>query len=445
MGDFMSKKHTILIGTIILTATGFITRFIGFFFRIFLSQSFGEEQVGLYQLIFPIYALCFSFTSAGIQTAISRCTAHKHSLGQKKEAVQILYLGITSSFILSFIVLILLQQNAAFLAINVLGDIRCESLLYAISYALPFASIHSCIIGYYLGLKETKIPAISQLIEQLVRVSAVYIIYQIAIKDNYSASILLAVLGIVCGEFASSCFCIYFFSKQNHIKIWKTKFKTQLSLFQELFSLAVPLSSSRILINILQSIESISIPICLQQYGYTTAEALSNYGVLTGMALPCVFFPTAITNSISTMLLPTVAEIQATRDFRKLKDVIQKVFFSCFSLGFCCCICLFFFSSFIGNTVFHSTLTGDYLKVLSWACPFLYLNATLISITNGLGKANISFFINLAGLGLRITSVLIFIPLIGMNGYLWGLLLSQFCTSFLCILHLVFYLKKCAS
>ncbi len=65
----MSVKRTILKGTLILTLTGFATRFMGFFYRIFLSHTFGEEGVGLYQLIFPVYALCFSLTSAGIETA----------------------------------------------------------------------------------------------------------------------------------------------------------------------------------------------------------------------------------------------------------------------------------------------------------------------------------------------------------------------------------------
>lgn len=437
----MSKKHPIIIGTLILTATGFASRLIGFFFRIFLSQNFGEEQVGLYQLIFPIYALCFSFTCAGIQTAIARHTARKVSLGKQEDAVRLLYLGLTSSLFLSFVTLVVLQKNAASLAIQVLGDIRCESMLYAISYALPFASIHSCVCGYYFGLKQTKVPAISQLVEQLTRVCAVFIIYQIILKNNGIPNIFIAVLGIVCGEFASASFSFFCFYRHKKLKktfAWKSFF----SLFQELFSLALPLSSSRVLLNILQSIESVSIPLRLQQYGYNSADALSNYGVLTGMVLPCVFFPTALTNSISTMLLPSVAEIQATKNYSKIKLVIQKVFLSCFSLGFFCCIVLFFFSSFIGNRIFHSELAGSYLKVLAWICPFLYLNATLISIINGLGNASFSFLINLLSLTIRIISIFILIPSIGMNGYLFGLLCSQLSTSFLASLYLIFYFKK---
>ena len=38
----------------VLTAAGFASRIMGFFFRIFLSHAFGEENVGLYQLVFPV-------------------------------------------------------------------------------------------------------------------------------------------------------------------------------------------------------------------------------------------------------------------------------------------------------------------------------------------------------------------------------------------------------
>ena len=62
-------------GAAVLTAAGLITRIMGFFFRIFLSHAFGEENVGLYQLIFPVYALCLSVSTFGIQTAVSHMVA----------------------------------------------------------------------------------------------------------------------------------------------------------------------------------------------------------------------------------------------------------------------------------------------------------------------------------------------------------------------------------
>ena len=80
-----------------------------------------------------------------------------------------------------------------------------------------------------------------------------------------------------------------------------------LSVTAKLLALSVPLSLTRIVINLLQSVEAVYIPSMLQAYGYDSATALSVYGVLTGMALPLIFFPNALTGSISLMLLPVVS------------------------------------------------------------------------------------------------------------------------------------------
>ena len=109
----MSKKNTIIIGTLVLTAAGFISRFMGFFYRIFLSRVFGEEGVGLYQLIFPVYALGYSLTTAGIETAISRTVARKMSLGKEQEARGILSCGLVISFLLACLCALFLQKNTA--------------------------------------------------------------------------------------------------------------------------------------------------------------------------------------------------------------------------------------------------------------------------------------------------------------------------------------------
>lgn len=433
MGGFMSK-NTIIKGTFILTAAGFSTRIIGFFYRMFLSHTFGEEAVGLYQLIFPIYVLCYSFTTAGMQTAISRGVARKIAIGKKQDARSLTMIGLLSSFTFSLVLTLVLQAYAHEIALHILNDTRCTPLLIAVSYALPFASIHSCITGYYLGLKQTKIPAFSQLVEQLIRVGVVLSIWLFSIYQDMTVTIQVAVIGVVCGEIASSFFCIHHFQPRSK--------KPRLIFAKGLFSLAVPLTANRVLLNLLQSIEAISIPLQLQVFGYTSSDALKTYGVLTGMALPCILFPSAITNSVSTLLLPTIADIQATGRVKQLNAVIRKVTSICFFMGFICCAIFLVCGNWIGSALFHSPLASSFILTLAWMCPFLYTNATLLSMINGLGKANITFCINTLGLFIRIIGVWIGISTIGINGYLWSLLVSQLMISILCIVYLTFYIHS---
>lgn len=442
----MSVKHTILKGTIILTLTGFATRFMGFFYRIFLSHTFGEEGVGLYQLVFPVYALCFSLTCAGIETALSRCVAKRMSAGKEGEARKLLFTGLVLSVGASCIVTLLLQRYARPVALYFLKEERCENFLVILSYAFPFAAVHSCIAGYYLGMKETKIPAYSQLVEQAVRILSVYLFYLAGLKNGVHFGISIAVAGLVTGEIASSFFCFRQISR--NLFLYKKTGKTKCSVLsygkyaKELLFLASPLTASRVLLNILQSVEAVSIPLKLQQYGMTSYNALSIYGVLTGMALPCILFPSAITNSVSTMLLPTVAEAQTLGHRGRMRVIIKKSIFYCVLLGSGCGICFLLLGKWIGYYLFTSAMAGKFIVTLAWICPFLYTNTTLISIINGIGKTTLSFCINTAGLGIRIAGVFFGIPAFGISGYLWGLLLSQIFTFLISSGYLRWYILR---
>lgn len=446
----MSRKQTIIRGTIILTITGFLSRFMGFFYRIFLSRTFGEEGVGLYQLIFPVYALCYSLTTAGIETAISRTVARKVSLGKEREAREFLLTGLSLSFFLACICMIVMQKNAAFIASSILGDERCIPLLTILSYTVPCSAIHSCICGYCYGLKQTSVPASAQLIEQTTRISGVYLLYRLVIKDQGNAPIAIAVCGLVIGEFFSAAYTLSIlpgFLKGRRIKkafrrdasssdsVRKTFPSMTAGILcrqlKELLPLSVPLTANRVLINLLQSIEAISIPGRLQRYGLGTSEALSLYGVLNGMALPCILFPSAVTSSISIMLMPTVAEIQASDDRQEMLDIIKKVTGACFILGLFCCLTFLLFGAWIGITLFGSRTAGKFILTLAWICPFLYTNSALSSVINGLGKTGSTLFVNTFSLLIRIAGVFYAIPLFGIQGYLWGLLISQLAATLL--------------
>ncbi len=51
----MKQFSIFLKGTLILTIAGLLSRFLGFFYKIFLAQALGAEGMGIYQLIFPVF------------------------------------------------------------------------------------------------------------------------------------------------------------------------------------------------------------------------------------------------------------------------------------------------------------------------------------------------------------------------------------------------------
>ncbi len=422
-----SRKKIFLKEAFVLTFVGLVTRVIGFFFRIFLSRAFGTEGIGIYHLIFPVYALCISLSAAGIETTLSRLTARYTSLGRSELAKASFQMALLLSVILSLLCTALIQIFAHDIAVSALGDVRCEPLLKVMSYALPFASVHSCICGYSLGLKQTRIPGISQLAEQFARVLGVYLLYTAAMQESGQAGILLAVCGLVIGEIAGAFYSIFAVRRILYTKkaAQKCSFSCYAGCLGDILKHAVPITANRISLNILQSIEVVSIPKKLILYGFSRSAALSHYGILNGIAMPCILFPSAITNSISMMMIPTVAEIQAASQNKALRQLIQKVSISCLLLGFFCTCGFLLTADFLGSFVFQSPEAASYIRVLAFICPFLYTNSTYISMLNGLGHTNLAFLINFTGLCIRIAGVFFLIPQTGISGYLTGLLASQ--------------------
>lgn len=181
-------------------------------------------------------------------------------------------------------------EEFRFLSNRFLGDPRCATLLYLIVLALPAASVHSCICGYHYGLQRTSVPAISQLLEQFVRISSVFVLYFIFIHSGVHPEIPLAVSGIIFGELAAAGYSLFSLKKKG----FDADSPYILSISKscsELLRLSVPLTVNRTAITFLQGIEAASIPVCLELASHSASEALSIYGVLTGMALPCILFP----------------------------------------------------------------------------------------------------------------------------------------------------------
>ena len=427
-----NNRIALLTGTATLATAGILSRIIGFFYKIFLSRTIGAEGLGIYQLIFPVMAICFALTSAGIQTSISRFVSRENGIGNLSGARCYLLVGLCISVFLSFFLGLFLWNYADIIATIFLGEPRCAPMLKILAFSYLPCSIHSCINGYYYGLKKAFVPSLSQLIEQIVRILSVYFIYLIAQSEGRSISFSLAIFGIVFGEIAGMLVAL---SAVGISHSSGNPFLCAKSLLQ----MAVPLTLSRLILTFSSCIENILIPYKLRIFGYSTTEALSVYGILTGMAISIILFPTVLTNSVSVLLLPVVSEAQSKNNRFLIKKAIKLTVESCLLLGSCCSVVLLLTGNFIGNFIFRNALAGTFITTLCWICPFLYLTNTLNSIFHGLGKTAITLFLNLLSCAIRIVFISFLVPIIGIKGYLTGLFVSQ-CVS--CVSALILLYKS---
>lgn len=434
------KNNPLITGTLILSITGFASRFIGFFYRIFLSRTFGAEGMGIYQLTAPVLALSFSLTVAGIQTAISKYVAGQNTSKDYRTSAVYLFTGFAIAMILSILCAAGIYLFAKEIALYMLLEERTAPLLRIIALSIPMATVHSCINGYFYGIRQTSVPALCQLAEQIVRVGSVYAIYYLCLRYQMVPTISFAVVGLVIGEAASMLVSLiavrgHFANilPKNHGALLPRSLSPYKTAAKGLLTLAVPLTLNRVIINFLQSVEAIFIPNRLICYGYDNASALSVYGILTGMALPLLLFPGAITNSICVLLLPLVSEADAGGNRKAIKKAIDKSISYGFCLGAGFTMLFLLFGRFLGNLLYQNELAGTFIMILSFLCPLMYIASTLNSILNGLGKTGLTFLYSMISLLVRLLFVFFIIPLLGIYGYLWGLLVSQLVQTLLCL------------
>lgn len=440
-------NSNIIKGTLILSAASILSRIIGFIYRIYLADILGEKLLGTYQLIFPIYVLCFTIYGAGMQSAISQVTAtfsgrpdtsvddktSKH-LKRKNNLTSnnILLTGIIISLTLALSLSVIINLNSNWIACHILMVPDCDIYLKLLTYLFPFCSVSACICGFQYGLENAKPPAIAGIIEQFTRILFVFIVQGFFSDKEICCQI--AVYGLTVGEFFGFIYNIYSLKNKTLKNKTLTKRKNKISFnesFKVLFPVFISLTSIKLTISLLHSVESIFIPAALVKYGYTTNEALSVYGIYSGMAMPFILFPATITMAISTMLLPAVSKAHSSENKKQIKKLIRRTSYFCLVTGMSATVFFLLFGNTCANLFFHNELAGRYLTILSFLCPFLYLNMTYSSILNGLGKPHMTFVITVICTLIKILSLIFFVPDYGMIAYIFASLVSE---TLLCVM-----------
>lgn len=415
----MFNKNPIIKGTIIITVASLLGKIIGFLYRIFLSNLIGAKGMGIFQLIFPVLAFFVALSCGGIQLAVSRFVAESKN---KKESFLVLLSSLIMSLFFSVIALGILYCFAGSISNLIIKNDACKELLKYAAFSIPPATIHACICGYYLGLKKTFVPAWSGVFEQLIKVLALFILWNVWSQNNIAITPLIAVYSMIISEFFGMVFCMIAICGEKFFRInLRNFFRTS----KKIFSVSYILTLNKIMLSFLQTIEAVIFPGALLKSGLSKSEALSIYGILTGMAMPVITFPSAINTSVSTMLLPTIASANTKNNNDSIiKTTEYSIWFSMMTGIFCTGIFIFY-GDFIGTKFFGQYIAGQYIIALSFLCPFMYMSITMGSILHGLALTNAAFIHNVIGVVIRLISIWFGVPIWGMQGFFIGLLISN--------------------
>lgn len=398
-----------------MTALGTLERFLGFLYRVYLSRTIGAEGLGIYQIALSVVGVLVTLSASGIPITVSRLMlkerAKKNSVGE----FDVISAGILTSLLISVpavLCLYLFRDKLTFL----FADERCYDVLAIMLPAVILTGVYAVIRGYFWGNRYYFTYAIIELIEELAMVVVGIILVGKAadIFDGAKkAGISVFISYIVSFVLSSLVFVLRSGKLTNPIRQLKP-----------LIVSSSPITATRTLTSLIGSLVAVIVPARLVFFGATSQQALSDFGELSGMALPLLFMPSTFIGSVALVILPEISESY----YSGRKDLLVKNAKKAFD--FSVVISVIIIPVFIGagkeigEFIYSSEQAGVYLAISAFSMLPMSVSMITNSLLNSVNKEKFTFVCYLVSSALMLLCIYFLPKFIGVYSLIVGYFVS---------------------
>ncbi|MGV8146047.1 MAG: putative polysaccharide biosynthesis protein [Alkaliphilus sp.] len=415
-------KNNFLRGAAALGAAGVVVKVLGAFFRIPLGNIIGSQGMGYYQVAYNVFNFLLAFTAAGFPTAVSKLVSEKRAKGNLKGAHKIfktsffmlLALGAAASIIMVFI--------SPFLAKTLFKSPHAYYAILALSPTIFFVALLASFRGYFQGMNDMKPTAMSQIVEQIARVT-IGIMLAIFFLRYYSIE--LAAAGGVLGAFAGACMglltivCIYKRKARNIITSTTIRYaeETTTDIIKNIVKMALPIAIGVAVIPVINMLDTVIVLRRLQSIGFTYVEAISLFGQLQGMAMTLINLPQVLTIALAVSLVPVISEASIYNNWEAIQSDTKMALKMAILIGLPASVGLAVLSTPIMALLFprEPSSIGQILLFLSPAVFFLAQLQALTGVLQGLGKPHIPVRNLIVGAAFKVVVTYVLTGIIALN------------------------------
>ena len=216
-----NQQKQMLLGTAWLTASNFISRFLGAIYIIpwyIWMGKHGAEANGLFTMGYNIYAWFLLISTAGVPVAVAKQVAKYNTIEQKDHSFTLIREFLKFMLLLGVIFAVIMYLLSPFFArVSGVGK-ELIPVMQSLSWAVLVFPAMSVIRGFFQGFNNLKPYAMSQIAEQVIRVIwmllATFFIMKLGSKD-YVAAVTQSTFAAFVGMFASMAVLVYFLWKTN--------------------------------------------------------------------------------------------------------------------------------------------------------------------------------------------------------------------------------------
>ncbi len=406
-------KH-FLRGAFLLAAAGFLTSVLGLY-RLLLPALIGAQGVGLYQMAYPIYGILFILSTGGLPVAISKLVADRLARGDVGGSGRVFHLSMRALGLGGLVLAVAMAASAGSLAANVARDPRAALSILAISPAIVLTVLAAVWRGHYQGRQDMMPTALSQLVDQAVRV--VFIVVLVVVLQPYglAAQAAGATFAAVIGM-AADLLVLMAYRRRHPVPAASTEGLSDGHLLAELLVLAVPVAAATLVVPLMQMGDLLLVPSLLLHAGVALTTRTALYGELTGYAFPVMLLPTVATFAVAVAIVPSLAEAASRGDrptlIRRSADGLRATAM----VAIPSTIGLLVLGTPIMVLLFRTPAAGPMLSMLALSVLGIGVLQVSAGILQGVGRANLPLWGIGAGFFLKLLLTVLLVPTMGVVG-----------------------------
>ena len=396
------KSKRIVSGAALLLIGSVVAKMLGALYRIPLTNVLGAEGMGMYQLVFPVYALFMVLATAGIPTALSRTVAEKRATGESTR--KDLLVSMLALFLLGLIFATIMAVFSKFLA-QKQGNADTYPGFLIIAPAIVCVCVISGFRGWFQGEMYMLPTALSNVVEQVVKLSVGLGLSYALAKRGVVYAVCGALLGVTVSEIATVLYMLLTYlvrsakqKKENALTARvaveraegdvakRARFRITKAEAKGILHVALPIAAVSVLMPLSSFFDSVIVVNMLKVFGLEKSVATAQYGIISGPVNSLINMPVVAIMSLAVAIVPSVSASRVTRDI----DGVMLKSSLCVRLAYLLGIPFAFYLA-----VFAKNVIGALYPDLSYDSAIVAVNVLRITAANVVFLSTMQIYVSL--------------------------------------------------
>ncbi|MFC7787009.1 MULTISPECIES: polysaccharide biosynthesis protein [unclassified Rossellomorea] len=414
----MSSK--LIRGTFILTLGTFISKFLGLFYVIPFDDLLKghEEGASLYQYGYVPYTIFLTVATAGVPLAVSKFVSKYNAIGEYAVGRRLFKSGLvlmTLTGIVSFLIMYAFAPVFAEMTIKsdeqVISVAQVTTVIRAVSFALIIIPFMSLIRGFFQGHQSMGPTAVSQVIEQIVRIvfllGGIYVVLNI-LNGSVTTAIAVATFAAFVGGLASLGALIwYWFKRKPHLDelLEEDRGQEEISLrsmYKEIIAYSIPFIFVGLANPLFQLVDQITFNTAMADIGNAKISDHA-FAVLNFYTHKLVIIPVSLATAFSMTLIPLITTSYTSGDRKTMRRNIDQTFQILLFLTVPAALGIALLAEPTYTMFYHSDALGtSILRSYAPVAILFALFAVTAAILQGIDEQKFTIFSLLVGLLLKL-------------------------------------------